>query len=336
MDNVCHTLVGAALAEAGLRRKTPLATATLLIGANIPDVDGILYWLNRPVEALGFRRGWTHGILAMAVWPFVLTAIMLAWDRWARRRGHPERAPALPRALLLLSLVSVLTHPLLDLCNTYGVRLLMPFSGRWFHGDTLFILDPWMWLALGVGYLLARELRRRGTARPEWPARGALALAGTYIVVMAASNLVARDIVRSAASAEGGTPVGRLMVSPLPLDPFRRNVVIARDSGYEMGSFDWLHQPHYRREGPLVRRYGGADVPAARAAAAATTKGRIFLDWARFPVWDVVPSATGYEVLLADARYTLSGRARFAAVAITVPRAVSSPPSRVPPLPEAP
>jgi inner membrane protein len=328
MDNLCHTLVGAALAEAGLRKKTPLATATLLIGANIPDVDGILYWLNRPVDALAFRRGWTHGVLAMAVWPFVLAGIMVAWDHLVRRRGHSERAPAVPRALLLLSFVAVLTHPLLDLCNTYGVRLLMPFSGHWFHGDTLFILDPWMWLALGVGYLVARELRRRGAARPEWPARAALALASTYIVVMAASGLVARGIVRGAASAVGGPSVAQLMVSPLPLDPFRRSVVIARDSAYEMGSFDWLRQPHYRREGPLVQRYVGVNAPAVRAAAAATRTGRIFLGWARFPVYEVLPSASGYEVLLADARYTLSGRARFGAVAIQVPRAVSSPPSR--------
>ncbi len=330
MDNLCHTLVGAALAEAGLRKKTPLATATLLIGANIPDVDGILYWLNRPVDALAFRRGWTHGVLAMAVWPFVLTGLMLAWDRWVRRRGHPERAPAVPRALLLLSLVSVLTHPVLDLFNTYGVRLLMPFSGHWFHGDTLFIVDPWMWLSLLLGYVVARLLRRRGVARPEWPARAALALASAYVVLMAASNLVARSIVQRAAIAEGGGPVERLMVSPLPLDPFRRSVVIARDSVYEVGSFDWLHRPHYRRDGPLVQRYAGLDAPAVRAAAAATRTGRIFLDWARFPVYDVVPSASGYEVLLADARYTLSGRARFGAVAIPVPRAVSSPPSRNP------
>jgi len=331
MDNLCHTLVGAALAEAGYRKKTPLATATLLIGANIPDVDGILYWLNRPVDALAFRRGWTHGVLAMAVWPFVVTGLMLAWDRWVRRRGHPERAPAVPGALLLLSLVSVLTHPLLDLFNTYGVRLLMPFSGHWFHGDTLFIVDPWVWLALGLGYVAARQLRRGGAARPEWPARSALALASAYIVLMAASNLVARGIVRRAATAEGGASVGRLMVSPLPLDPFRRGVVIARDSAYEMGSFDWLHQPHYRREGPLVQRYSGVDAPAARAAAAATRTGRIFLGWARFPVYEVLRSASGYEVLLVDARYTLSGRARFGAVAIPVRRAVSSPPSRNPP-----
>jgi len=329
MDNLCHTLVGAALAESGLRRRTPLATATLLIGANIPDVDGILYWLHRPVDALGFRRGWTHGILAVALWPFVLTSLVLAWDRWVRRRGHPERAPAEPRALVLLSLLAVATHPLLDLLNTYGVRLLMPFSGHWFHGDTLFIADPWMWLVLGAGWLGAFLMRRRGAAHPERVARGALALAGVYVLAMAASNLEARRIVRDAASAEGGT-VGALMVSPLPLDPFRRAVVIQRDGGYELGSFDWLARPRYRFE-RTVRRDTGLDAPAVRAAAAATRPGRIFLDWARFPIFDVVPAADGYEVLLADARYTLSGRARFGAVAIMVPRTVSSPPAVNPP-----
>jgi len=333
MDNLCHTLVGAALGEAGLRKRSPLATATLLIGANIPDVDGILYWMHRPVEALAFRRGWTHGVLAMAVWPFVLTGLMLAWDRGIRRRRHPERPPAQPRALLLLSLLAVLTHPLLDLCNTYGVRLLMPFSGHWFHGDTLFIVDPWMWLALGGGWLLARELRRRGSPRPERPARVALVAAAAYVAVMAASNLAARVMVRDAALAEGAPPAGRLMVSPRPLDPFRRDVVIRRDSVYELGTFDWLRRPHYRREGPLIARYTGVDAPAARAAAASSDAGRTFLGWARFPVFEVLRSADGYEVLIADARYTLSGRARFGAVAIRVPRAISSPPT---PTPETP
>jgi inner membrane protein len=326
MDNLCHTLVGAALAEAGLRKKSPLGTATLLIGANIPDVDGILYWLNQPVAALGFRRGWTHGVLALAVWPFVLTGLMVAWDRWVRRRRRPELEPVIPSALLGLAFVSCLTHPLLDLCNTYGVRLLMPFSGHWFHGDTLFILDPWMWLVLGLGYLAARELRRRGSVRPEWPARTSLALATGYILLMAASNLVARGIVRRAAEAEGG-PVGRLMVSPQPLNPFRRAVVIERDGSYEIGSFDWLPSPQYHRDGPLLPRFSGMDAPAVRAAAAATARGRTFLGWARFPVYQVLHAADGYEVLLADARYTLSGRARFGAVAIRVPRAISSPPA---------
>ncbi len=325
MDNLCHTLVGAALAEAGLRKKTPLATAALLIGANIPDVDGILYWLNRPVEALGFRRGWTHGVLAVAVWPFVVAGLLLAWDRWVRRRRHPEREPADARALVLIGLLAVATHPLLDLCNTYGARLLMPFSGHWFHGDTLFIIDPWMWFALGLGWLVSRELRRRSAARPELPARAALALGTAYVLVMAGSNLAARGIVRRSAEAEDGPPTGSLMVSPQPLDPFTRSVVIERGGAYELGTFDWLHRPHYRREGLLIQRYTGADDPAARAAAAASWRGRTFLGWARFPVYEVLRAGDGWEVLLSDARYTLSGRARFGAVAIRVPRAISSP-----------
>jgi len=323
MDNLCHTLVGGALGEAGLRRRTPLATAALIIAANIPDVDGILYWLHRPVAALGFRRGWTHGVLAMAVWPFVVTGLLLVWDRWVRRRRHPERTPADARGLLVVSLAGVLTHPVLDLLNTYGVRLLMPFSGHWFHGDTLFIVDPWMWLLLGLGWLVAWWRRRRGSPRPERAARAALAVAAAYILAMAASNLAARAIVRRAALAEGGPPPGRLMVSPRPADPFRRSVVIQRDSVYELGSFDWLAAPPYRRE-RVVRRDEGLDLPAVRAAAAATSDGRIFLDWARFPVFEVLRAGRGYEVRIADARYTLSGRARFGAVAIPVPGAVSS------------
>ena len=43
MDNLCHTLVGAALGKAGLQKRTPLATAALLIGANLPDVDVLAY-----------------------------------------------------------------------------------------------------------------------------------------------------------------------------------------------------------------------------------------------------------------------------------------------------
>jgi inner membrane protein len=331
MDNICHTLVGAALAEAGLRKKSPLGTATLLIGANIPDVDGILYWLNRPVEALGFRRGWTHGVLAVVVWPFVLAGIIMAWDRWVRRRRHPEKPPAVLRGLLLLGFLSVLTHPLLDLCNTYGVRLLMPFSHRWFYGDTLFIVDPWMWLALGLGWFVSWRLRRRGSLRPERAARVALAAVAGYVLLMAGSNVVARSIVRRAALAEGGA-VGRMMVGPVPADPLRRQVVIDRTGGYELGSFTWLPRPAYRRSRALVPEFSGVDDDAVRAAAAATAHGRTFLAWARFPLYDVLRTGAGYEVLLADARYTLSGRSRFGAVAIPLRGAVSSSPSPPPPL----
>ena len=90
------------------------------------------------------------------------------------------------RSLLLLSYVGVLSHVALDLLNTYGVRLLMPFDRRWFYGDALFIIDPWLWLALGAGVWLAR---RHGASRP---ARRALVAAALYIAAMCVSARLAR------------------------------------------------------------------------------------------------------------------------------------------------
>ncbi|MEO1370347.1 MAG: metal-dependent hydrolase, partial [Acidobacteriota bacterium] len=132
MDPLTHTFLGGALAESGLKRRSALATATLMLGANWPDVDVISYAWGSDA-ALGFRRGWTHGVLAMAVWPFVLTLLMLVVDGWLRRRRRDPGPPVDHRQLLLLSALAVWSHPLLDWLNTYGVRVLMPFSGEWFY-----------------------------------------------------------------------------------------------------------------------------------------------------------------------------------------------------------
>ncbi len=207
MDPLAHTLFGATMAEAGLRRKTALATATLIIGANIPDVDAVAMLISSDY-ALQVRRGWTHGILALLIWPFLLTGAMLAVDRllqrWRGRRGRAPSAstrttesrstspptdtgtmsrqrsastrksgpnfthgmtqspPMRPGVLLGIAFLGVWSHPLLDWLNTYGIRLLMPFNDTWFYGDTLFIIDPWVWLLAGAGVVLARSESWRG------------------------------------------------------------------------------------------------------------------------------------------------------------------------------
>lgn len=168
MDPLAHTLFGASLAEAGLKRKTALATATLIIGANIPDVDAVAMFVSADY-ALLVRRGWTHGILALLFWPFFLTAAMLGIDhlleKWRSRKGKARTGPPLHKGWLLgVAFLGVWSHPLLDWLNTYGIRLLMPFDGTWFYGDTLFIIDPWFWLLTGAGVVLARSESRLSIA----------------------------------------------------------------------------------------------------------------------------------------------------------------------------
>jgi inner membrane protein len=161
MDPITHTLTGAAISRAGYHRATPLATATLILAANAPDIDILTGFLGGDYATVAHRRGWTHGPIALALLPFAVMGLMLAYDRWVRRHRDPGAPPANAPALFLLALLGTATHPLLDWMNTYGIRLLMPFRREWYYGDALFIVDPWVWLTLGGAVYLAGVLGRR-------------------------------------------------------------------------------------------------------------------------------------------------------------------------------
>ncbi len=165
MDPLTHTLTGVALADTGLADKTPRATATLLVAVNLPDVDALTYFFATTDTALLLRRGWTHGLIAMFLLPLLLASAVWLFDRRFRRQVQRSQVQRRPPAhfgwLLALSYLGFLTHPLLDWLNTYGIRLLMPFDGRWFYGDTLFIVDPWIWMVLGGSAFLTYSRTRR-------------------------------------------------------------------------------------------------------------------------------------------------------------------------------
>src|SRR5690554_1118969 len=64
MDNLTHSLAGAVLGQLGLKKKTGLGMATLIIAANIPDIDAVAALLGG-VQHLAIRRGITHGPIAL-------------------------------------------------------------------------------------------------------------------------------------------------------------------------------------------------------------------------------------------------------------------------------
>jgi inner membrane protein len=264
-----------------------------------------------PAADLAFRRGWTHGILALALWPFALTGAMMLADRIVHRiRRATLPSGLVPGQLLLLSSIAILTHPILDTLNTYGMRWLMPFSGRWFFGDTLFIVDPWLWLVLGAGVMLSRSRRGR--------ARAALAISLGYVAAMALSTLAARHAARAEIAALTDQPVDRLMVSPFPVDPFRRRVVVEQGEVYRTAEFRWLAERHVDPGSMRVFPKGPADDPAVRAAAR-TTLGRRFLGWARYPAFQLEPAGAGsFVVHIIDLRYADRPGDRFGSVSIPV------------------
>jgi len=311
MDNITHTMAGAVLARAGLDRRgtLPLAAPTLMLAANAPDIDIFVMFMGS-YAGLEYRRGWTHGPIALLLLPLVLTGMMLAWDRLVRRRGERgvSLVPATVGATLLIAFIGVISHPALDWLNTYGVRVLMPFSREWFYGDAVFIIDPWLWLLFGGALLRWRRTRRRVQILGG--------IAAAYIAAMIVASNVAEPIARREAEASGLTGIEEVMYQPEPAQPHRGSLIVATREGYTFGSFRWLARDRVTfLSAPIPR--GDWTTNEVREAMT-DSRVRHYLSWSRFPFVRTERTPAGTAVFFGDARFA-DGRASGSLQGIRVP-----------------
>lgn len=352
MDPLCHTLVGATLAGTRLGEKSWGATATLLVAANLPDIDVIALAGGGDVS-LYWRRGWTHGVLALVVLPVLLTAAVVALGRW---RGRSPR----PGPLLGLAYLGVWSHPALDWLNTYGVRWAMPFDGTWFYGDALFIIDPWLWLVLGGAACLRFSGSRRSLAlwialalltslpilvtAPVPPLARVAWTLGLVGLIIARARLGGSESARSETGRRACTAAlvfavgyiglsiftthfARLQVAealdrvpstvyagPVPANPSARDVVLLDEDAYRPGSFRVGERVELSDEAMLRR----ADDPRVRAALDAPCV-RGLANWLRYPFFEIEETSDGGALVhIVDARYGRVAGEGFSATTVRV------------------
>jgi inner membrane protein len=182
LENLSHSLIGAVLAETALpndatRSQRTLFYVTGIIAANLPDAD-LLYTSITP-PPLGYllhHRGHTHTVVGLVA----LAALI----------GIVSLIPALRRLIRsaerrywLLVFAALGSHLLADSWNSYGVHPFWPLTNRWYYGDAVYILEPWLWTLLGVSV----AMNTRGN-------RGRLILSGALIAIpiaAAATGLIA-------------------------------------------------------------------------------------------------------------------------------------------------
>ena len=317
MDPITHTLAGATMARAGLDRRAPLATAALLLGANAPDID-IFTAFGEANATLAYRRGWTHGPLAMLALPFVVAGLLLVWDRYVRQRRSPSAPPAVGIALLQLSALGVLSHPALDWLNTYGIRLLMPFSDTWFRGDSVFIIDPWLWLVFAAGLLAVRRARTT-SASPRRIVRVSGALALAYIAGMVALSIAGKRSGWKAAESMGITGITEVLYSPRPATPFKADLVVRTADAYHPGSLAWqLSGARVTFAGTLIPRgdWNARVVQRAREVPAV----RNYLVWSQFPYVRLEVNGADTTVFFGDVRYRAGPAGNLSGMSVTLPR----------------
>jgi|1185.fasta_scaffold22020_2 inner membrane protein len=174
MDNVTHSLAGLLLAECAVRlrsRATGVEPATRVgtaaavasvLAANLPDAD--LFYTGAGGDRLTYmlhHRGYTHTVIGVLIGAALVWGAVLVVLRW-RSRGWPARGDVL--WLLALLVVSTSSHLVLDWTNSYGVHPFWPVDDRWRYGDSVFIVEPWLWvvsvpaLVVGSGSRLLRVL----------------------------------------------------------------------------------------------------------------------------------------------------------------------------------
>jgi inner membrane protein len=235
MDNLTHSLTGWVLGQAGLKTRTRKGLAALILGANMPDIDVFFGWL--PWEPLATHRGFTHGLAGgVLLMPPLLAGLLWLLDRWQLGRGMEFRSGLAMHFgwLVALSYIGTLTHPLLDWQTAYAVQLASPFSDKWFHNDSLFIIDVWIWVGLGLAIWLSRR-RERSSADWRRPAQVSLALVAAYI----AGNGALSALAKQAPSREAPYAAPEVIyASPPPVLFWRRELTWREDGAISWGSYD--------------------------------------------------------------------------------------------------
>src|SRR5579862_8399622 len=114
------------MGRAGLNRKTALATLTLTLAAEAPDLD-VLSGVRGRAFSWAHHRGFTHSFLGVPIDAIAVVGfVYLIWRLRGRKTNDPELPPRWG-LLLCYACLAGLSHILLDFTNNYGVRPFWPF-----------------------------------------------------------------------------------------------------------------------------------------------------------------------------------------------------------------
>jgi inner membrane protein len=307
MDNLTHTLVGVLLARAGLQRVSPQATVLCVVAANIPDID--IFTAASAIDYLNYHRHLTHSLPAVPVMACLAVGFVVL-GQWVF--GRKEKLPW-GRAWLV-ALAAALTHPVLDLANTYGVRLWLPFSARWYSWDVLFIVDLWVWAMLGVAVLAPMLMKLVQAEIGAGETRGRFAArAGLFAVIVfigAKGVLHQRAIALMDAFEYGGKPALRVaaFAPPLGWNPFAWAGFVETAEYYQTPDVDLLLGNYDPTSGQ--RFYKEPPGPALEAALRISV-GADYARFARYRFDQVQKVQGGYVVEISDFRFRRPGRVAF-------------------------
>jgi inner membrane protein len=307
MQLVTYLLLSSVLARAA-RKFLPRYGFAMLVTVGIAaELDFVSYFAG-PASFLRFHRTILHSLVGTLVMCCGIAGIYFLVDRSRRNKTAEANSVGFKTSsALAVCIFGAAAHILLDLGDGIGVRLFWPFRQSWQAWDVLPPFDLWILMVLVAGLaipylgrLVSEEIgeRRRG-AFGVTAARVALVVVVLYAGGRMILHSRVTELLRSR-DYRGEAPqnVGAFAASS---NPFAwRGLVSTSAAIYELNisllpgaAFDPEHAvPHYKPE-----------ESAAIAAAQSTAEGKLFLNYARFPLAAIEAQDPGPEVTIRDLRF---------------------------------
>jgi inner membrane protein len=299
MDNLTHTLTGLFLSRVGLNRWTPQASAILILAANAPDID-VVSAAGGSLSYLHYHRHLTHSLIGLPIMAILSVILVRA----------VSRKPVHWLGAFCAAVIAVASHLLLDWTNSYGIRLLLPFSGQWLHLDWTNVIDLWIWavLLLGVaGPFLARLVGSEiasGSLRQRYPGRGFAVFALCFLLRynFGRATLHARAVAELQSRIYGDSAPSRVAALPGAANPLAWRGIVETPDSYAVAGLDLAGAFDPTR----AQIFHKPDPDAAMDAASRSPTFQQFLNFSQFPLWRVSPAddpADGKLVEVMDMRF---------------------------------
>lgn len=227
MDSLSQIVLGAA--TFALIKDKEIGKKALLYGAilgTIPDLDVLINPFFNTIEQLSIHRAFSHSIF----FAFLLSLLSAKWFTYQYKTSY--------KSWFLASFLALFTHPLLDLCTTYGTRIFYPLNKSFYSLDNVFVIDPLYTIWLLIGCILLLILKKNNTKRQiiiNW----SLILSTAYLFWGLMANIFVKNHFENELKRQN-ISYEKIKVVPTPFNTIYWQGIVKTDQGLYFGDYSFF------------------------------------------------------------------------------------------------
>lgn len=231
MDSLSQIVLGAT--TFALVKDKEIGKKALLYGAilgTIPDLDVLLNPFFTDIQQYAIHRAFSHSV-------FFLLPLSLVFGFWFHKKYKTSYF-----SWFWASFLALFTHPLLDICTTYGTRILYPFSKEFYSLNNVFVVDPLYTIWLLIACVVLLILKKENPIRKK-----IITLSLTISTLYLVWGLAIRTFIHNEFTYKlksENIPFSKLTVTPTPFNTFYWQTIIKTNEGYYFSDYCVFDSKH--------------------------------------------------------------------------------------------